>query len=175
MTPPVTNSYESIFTTTLTGSQSDITFSSIPSTYKHLQIRGTILNANGNNNLALRFNGSSASDYSAHQLQGSGASATANDGANLSSAGYGGLVIASSSYPFVGIYDILDYADTNKYKTLRSLSGQDGNATGTATDWRVQLGSGSWRSTSAINSITILLPSLTMGQYSSFALYGIKG
>ncbi len=35
--PPVTSSYESIATSTATGSS--ITFSSIPSTYKHLQVR----------------------------------------------------------------------------------------------------------------------------------------
>ena len=37
--PPVTTAYESIATTTLSSTQATITFSSIPSTYEHLQIR----------------------------------------------------------------------------------------------------------------------------------------
>jgi hypothetical protein len=70
------------------------------------------------------------------------------------------------------VIDILDYANTNKYKTIRYLSGYDANGSG-----RVGLGSGSWRSTSAVTSITLqgLEYSSNYKQYSSFALYGIKG
>ena len=71
----------------------------------------------------------------------------------------------------VTIIDILDYANTNKYKTFRSLVGSDTNDTNGA----VGLASGSWRSTSAITSITLSNNvSGNLAQYSSFALYGIK-
>jgi hypothetical protein len=173
--------YESIATVLVgSGGTSAIDFTSIPSTYKHLQIRGIILNAASNDNLAIRLgNGSidTGSNYASHQMQGQG-SGTPSAGASTSqNAAYlSGLVIASSAYPFAFVYDILDYASVSKNKTLRGLSGQDGNATGTATDWRVQLTSGLWmNSSNAINAIRIYLPAGNVGQHSQFALYGIKG
>ena len=178
-TPPVTNSYESIATVSLTGGTAYAEFTSIPSGYKHLQIRGIIMNAASNDNLAIRMgNGSvdTGSNYSSHQLQGNGSSASAGASTSQTAAYLSGLVIASSSYPFSFVYDILDYGSTNKNKTIRGLSGQDGNATGTATDWRIQLTSGLWMNSSqAVNVIRIYVPAGNMGNYSSFALYGIKG
>ena len=72
-----------------------------------------------------------------------------------------------------GVLDILDYANVNKYTTTRVLSGfnTNGSANGTA----VFLSSGLWMSTSAVTSITLTGRSTNIGQYSSFALYGIKG
>lgn len=163
-----TNSYESIATVTVgAGGSSSITFSSIPSTYKHLQIRAMALGGNvyayGN------YNGDTGANYTFHNLAGDGASATAGAGTsqtrNFLSIG------VSSSYPQVFVTDILDYANTNKYKTVRSLSGTDTNGgTGYAVLW-----SGAWLNTSAINSIVITPSGGTWNQYSSFALYGIKG
>lgn len=68
------------------------------------------------------------------------------------------------------VLDILDYADTNKYKTTRSLAGLDSNTAGGA----LQLASGSWRNTAAITSITFS-SGTNFQQYSTLALYGIKG
>jgi predicted patatin/cPLA2 family phospholipase len=70
-----------------------------------------------------------------------------------------------------GVIDILDYADTNKFKTTRTLNGVSSNAS-SAIDY-IFLVSGLWRSTSAITSIT--LTGNNFAQYSHFALYGIKG
>jgi len=68
------------------------------------------------------------------------------------------------------VIDILDYANTNKYKTSRNLAGYDNNSGG-----RVSLNSGNWRNTNAITSITLTCRSDNFQQYSQFALYGIKG
>lgn len=179
-TAPVTNSYESIMTTTLTTGTPYVDFTTIPSGYKHLQIRGIIMNAASNDNLAIRMgNGSldTGSNYASHQLQGQGSGTPSAGASSSQTAAYlSGLVIASSSYPFAFVYDILDYDSTNKNKTIRGLSGQDGNASGTATDWRIQLTSGLWMNSSqAVNIIRIYLPAGNMGNYSHFALYGIKG
>ena len=176
---PDLGAYEAIQTYTLTTGQSDVTFSSIPSTYKHLQVRGIIMNAVSNDNLAIRLgNGSidTGSNYASHQLQGNGSSASAAASSSQTAAYLSGLVIASSSYPYAFIYDVLDYASTNKNKTIRGLSGQDGNGSGTATDWRITMTSGLWMNSSqAVNTLRIYLPAGNVGQYSSFALYGIKG
>jgi hypothetical protein len=174
-----TNSYESIATVTVgSGGQSSIEFNSIPGTYKHLQIRllarSTHLTFAGVDGV-LRFNSDSASNYSWHYLLGDGASTSASAGATQSSINTG--IIASGGGSAAGIYaatviDILDYADTNKYKTTRTLAGLDKNGTG----GDMRFSSGSWRSTSAINSITLTTdPSRDFIQYSSFALYGIRG
>ena len=70
-----------------------------------------------------------------------------------------------------GVTDILDYTNTNKYKTLRNFSGFDENGSGT-----IRLSSSANIGTSAaINSIYIYTNgggNIDVG--SQFALYGIK-
>ena len=168
-------SYESIATTTVgSGGTSSITFSSIPATYTHLQIRWIARNSSisGANNYNLQFNGDTASNYAVHDLYGDGATAATQAGssrANIWATFVPGSSATASAFA-AGVIDILDYANTNKYKTLRQLQGYDLNGSG-----EVRLTSGLWQSTSAITSINIGLSSPTYVQYSSFALYGIKG
>lgn len=169
-----TGSYESIATVTVgSGGSSSITFSSIPATYTHLQIRGICKTdrADDNDNVKMQFNGDTASNYSHHILLGTGSSVVAAATANASSI----LTIAGAAANVAsvfgsGVIDILDYKDTNKYKTVRTLGGYESNSTGF-----IALQSGNWRSTSAITSIT-LAPNIgsNFNQYSQFALYGVK-
>jgi hypothetical protein len=167
--------FESIATTVLSSSTSTITFSSIPSTYKHLQIRYMSRSASATTTdfLSWRFNSDSGSNYSRHYLFGEGASVTAGGAApdtRMTTDGTTGATATSGMFG-VGIVDILDYADTNKHKTLRALSVDDRNGSGL-----VVVNSGNWRSTSAVNTITIITNSTAnFVQYSHFALYGIKG
>lgn len=173
-------SFESIATVTVgSGGATDITFSSIPATYKHLQIRGIIRNNNSNVNdaegLIVQYNSDTAANYSWHRLLGNGTSATSDSGSSASYmyTGYS-PTSGSTASTFAGVViDILDYADTNKYKTQRSLNGMDTNV---STNGYIFLTSGSWRSTSAISSIKLYTTtSKNFLQYSSFALYGVKG
>jgi hypothetical protein len=172
----VTNNYSSISTVTVgSGGASSITFSSIPSTYTHLQIRFLANNAT-NTYQKLQLNGdTTGSNYYSHQLYGTGsatgASAFAGSSYNAIVTNGGGL--GSGSYFGAGIIDILDYANTSKYKTVRVLNGYDSNAT-SGLDQFINLGSGLWQSTSAITSITLFGNSYNYNQYSSFALYGVK-
>ena len=69
------------------------------------------------------------------------------------------------------IIDILDYTNTNKYKTVRNLGGFDTNS---AQYGYISLGSVSWRNTNAITSISFTLDGNNFTQYTQFALYGIK-
>ena len=158
--------YDSIATTTVgAGGTTSITFSSIPATYTHLQIRcfGTI--PAGSTNIAVRFNGDTASNYWWHQLYGDGSTTGSNNASSLTTFMY---VSPMNTQPGAVIVDVLDYANTNKYKVLRGLGGADTNGAGGIT-----MNSGMWNSTTAITSVTIY--GATYGQYSSFALYGIKG
>jgi hypothetical protein len=168
-------SYESIATTTLTSGQATITFTLIPSGYKHLQIRSIAKTdrAETDDVILMQFNGDTAANYSSHILRGNGSVAIAGGSANTSNIGlqYAATGNSGATNMFAAsVVDILDYGDTNKYKTTRTLNGMDLNGSG----W-IYLQSGNWRSTAAITSITL------NRQYgsnfltnSSFALYGIK-
>jgi hypothetical protein len=68
------------------------------------------------------------------------------------------------------VTSILDYADTNKFKTVRSLGGFEDNSSGL-----VLFCSGNWRSTSAVTSISLITGSGSWTTDTRFALYGIKG
>jgi len=170
-----TSSYESISTVTVgSGGSSSISFTSIPGTYTHLQIRGIARTVNAGTGASLIFvraNSDTASNYSAHYLGGDGSTAYAGAAANQTNM-YNGIAVDNgyTAYTFSGfVLDVLDYANTNKYKTLRALSGGDGNGLG-----EIYLFSGNWRSTSAITTLT-LNANTNFAQYSQFALYGIKG
>ena len=163
---PVFSSYESIATVTVgSGGQSTVTFSSIPSTYKHLQIRSSHTLLGGEDNLYMKLNTSINSTYY-HYLFGNGSSAVAGaTTGNLYTIQFGN----ASNIFYGNIVDILDYGSTTKNKTIRTLGGADFNGSG-----GVYLGSNLYATTSAITSITIGSNSYNIGQYSHFALYGIK-
>jgi len=168
------DNYESISTVIVgSGGTSEINFTSIPQDYAHLQIRLIGRVTGGATELRVKFNGdTTTSNYYWHELYGTGSAAGAtNQGAGgtpLRTMYWGGLPTATSTFG-AGVMDILDYANTNKNKTLRMLSGYDNNSAG-----YIHFDSGLWMSTSAITSITLYPPSVNLTQYSKFALYGIK-
>ena len=181
--PRVTNSYESIQTTTVgSGGSSSISFSSIPSTYKHLQIRcfgQTNRGTYGIDEGYLRFNSDSASNYSDHYIYGDGSAAAAGADINQTSIvmGTGWFGTTTGGTFGINIVDILDYTSANKNKTVRILGGTDHNGLVGGIGGRVGISSGLWRnSATAINAITITPANGSLfTQYSSFALYGVKG
>jgi hypothetical protein len=165
--PRVTNSYESIATVNASGASS-VSFSSIASTFKHLQIKAAYSqSATGNTNL--RFNADTGSNYTYHQLLGTGAAASAAAGTSQTSAFIAYDNKATSTYPATFILDVLDYQNSNKYKTIRTLAGTEQNSA----DGLIIFRSNLWLSTSAVTQITIFADSGTLT--GSFALYGIKG
>ncbi len=174
----IPSDYESIATVIVgSGGSSEINFTSIPQGYAHLQIRGiNRLSTTGTGTLStiMQFNSDTGSNYtSSHVLYGTGASVLAA----ASSASQTSMVMvntpkdgntASAFSNFV--CDILDYADTNKYKTIRCLGGYDGNDTNGIITFR----SSAWMNTNAVTSIKLLPSNDNFIQYSKFALYGIK-
>ena len=165
--------YDSIATTTVgAGGSSTITFSSIPSTYTHLQIRWFAKQATSATMLNVKVNSdTSSSTYAIHSLTGNGSVTGSNNAAPLQYVRQlrSGGISATTSIFSTGIIDILDYANTNKYKTFRMLGGTDLNGSGTA-----DLESGLWMNTAAITQLD-LFATYSFSQYTSFALYGIKG
>jgi hypothetical protein len=163
----LTGSYDALATVTVpSGGASSITFSAIPQTgYKHLQIRAI---SNATDSLYMSFNAdTTATNYYSHWVYGNGSTTSASS----QNSRLAPVIGTSSSGIFSGvIYDILDYANTNKYKTSRISVGWDANGSG-----QVGLTSQLWKNTAAISSITIEAASgAGFSQYSQFALYGVK-
>lgn len=170
------NSYESISTVLVgAGGQSSISFTSIPSTYKHLQIRCISRESLGSSfgGMYIQLNSDTGSNYAWHRVWGDGASVFAGSSSSTT-AQLGGIIATTSGTASVfssAIIDVLDYANSNKNKTLRSFTGLDYNSTG-----YVGLHSGLWMNTAAVTSIVINPDSgQNWQQYTQFALYGIKG
>lgn len=150
--------YEKIATTTASGGSTSVTLSSIPATYTDL-----ILIMSGSNSapsdLRMRFNGDTGSNYSATVLYGDGGSANSFRESNQTSF-YGAFSSEANN-----IINIQNYSNTTTYKTAITRAN-----VGSYVMSMVQL----WRSTSAINSVTLYV---TSGSYNSgvtFTLYGIK-
>ena len=162
---PSTASYESIATVTVgSGGSSQIDFTSIPSTFTHLQIR-CLWRTSSAAEIAVTYNATGS--YYRHLLYGSGSGVAATSGATNV---FGGYYEPTANVFGTSIIDVLDYTDTNKNKVTRVLYGFDANGSG-----YVGLNSGYSNITNAISSITLSPTAGTFSQYSHFALYGIKG
>jgi hypothetical protein len=162
---------------TLTSNQASITFSSIPTGYTSLQIRfiGRSTRAAADANIRLQFNSDTGTNYTYHELSGSGTAASSGGAASQTYADFGrapGTTITNTSIFGVGIVDIIDYLSTSKNKTIRSIYGYDTNGTPSEIGMRSSV----WMSTSAITSITLFqASSASWLSGSTVALYGMKG
>jgi hypothetical protein len=172
-------SFESIATFTANGTVTTYTFSSIPSTYKSLQLRYTAREigvGTGTNPINITFNGETNVYYSSHYLRALGSSGVQSSGADTvgniqlpNTVGQGSSLANTFG---VGIIDIIDYASTTKNKTLRAFNGFNQNS---ATNGNVvTLNSGVYRLTTAVTSITLTFVG-AVDTGSVLALYGIKG
>jgi len=173
----IPSSFESIATVAVgSGGASSVEFTSIGTDWTHLQVRfiGKSTRASGFNDFLVTLNGDTSASYALHLLYGNGSTVTATGVANQSTY----VRILANAIPSAdttnmfaaGIVDILDYANTNKAKTLRALGGNDLNGSGYLT-----LGSVLWTNTNAITSLKFTPETFNWGQYTHFALYGIKG
>ena len=166
------------------GGLSSITFSAIPQTYTHLQIRGNAQNNRSdwsNDDLIMYFNGdTTTSHYQSHRLYGNGSGVYADAPTGVAGvlAGYMYALHGSGSSSFFGgqVIDILDYASTTKTKVSRALGGADNNGGSGSNGGQIGISSGLWSVTpAAITSITLTPGNGTLfSQYSNFSLYGIR-
>lgn len=159
---PAGPTYDCIATTTLSSSQSSVTFSSISGSYTDLVY--VIYNKTGGINTGIRFNSDGGSNYSLTQIYGDGSAAASLKSTNVT---YGIAGVIQSDATVVG--HIMNYSNTTTNKTL---IGRGGAGSGTYLDLCVTL----WRSTSAITSVTFYQGENTgtWASGSTFTLYGIK-
>jgi hypothetical protein len=162
---PAGNTYEAIATTTLGSAASSVTFSSISGTYTDLVIVCLVeKETSGGDYIGLRFNSDTGTNYSRVRLSGDGSSAASYQDANQNIA-YCDLNSSQGASPGNLIINLNNYSNATTYKTALTR----GNNTVSGTSAVVNL----WRSTSAINSVTLLSGS-NMKIGSTFSLYGIK-
>ena len=176
----VLTSFESIATVSVgSGGAATIDFTSIPATYTHLQIRAisrdTRAVSTNTNNMRVG-NGSidTGNNYATHYFDGDGSATYASWASSYSSMAYMIEPSANATANTFGalIIDILDYANTNKYKTFRFIGGCDINGTG----GQIGMTSGVWMNTAAITDIRFFNnANSNYAQYTHYALYGIKG
>jgi len=181
-----TGSYDALATYTVpSGGVSTITFAGLPTggQYQHLQIRCTSQTNRttyNTDNFRIRINNDTGSNYTFHQLfsLANAPSTSAGSYGIASQTSIDGFSTASNVASNVfgaGVIDILDYASTSKYKTVRGLTGADTNGAAASYAGYVAFTSGLWMNTSAINSITFFPDYGTQfNQFTQFSVYGVK-
>lgn len=180
ITPASLTAYQSIATVSVgSGGASSITFSSIPSTFTHLQVRGITQTNRATypfEEMRMTFNGDTSAIYYWQNLDGDGSSAYAQNGANQNyiQMDQAGTSTANNWGPL--ILDILDYKETSKFKAITALAGASSNISYGGYMGVSSVNGGAYLSTTAISSINIRPAfSSQFNQYTQLALYGIKG
>ena len=156
---PAGSTYTPLASTTLGSAVASYTFSSIPSTYTDLIV---VINPNtaSVDNMNIRFNGDTGTNYSNTFLFGDGSTALSTRGTNRTTiAG-----TASGGWEIVR-WNVMNYSNTTTYKTV--LNRMDDASVYVATNV------GLWRSTAAINSITIVAGTGNLPVGLMATLYGI--
>ena len=168
---------EAISTTYLEADAANITFSSIPSTYEHLQVCGTMHTNNGSDALSLFIqmgDGGSVdtgSNYSHCYM--TGQSSTAEYSGNVVSATYfrlydyvGGINSPIANYGYIDIM-FMDYTDTNKNCSYLECGGFIGTG-----DKKVAMGVGVWDDTAAVDIIKFYPAGGVFSRGTNLTLYG---
>lgn len=159
------NTYTKIASTTLGSAASSVTLSSIPSTYTDLVVVVSAKTTSAAQNLLMRVNSDSGTNYSTTLVTGSG---TATGSARTSNATQGALDnygYADTANHNITTINLMNYANTSVNKTWLSRANNAANGTTALV--------GLWRSTSAINAIEIYIAANTFVAGSTFNLYGI--
>ena len=158
----------------LTGSTNSVTFSSIPSIYKHLQIRAytRLTGASSVQSNLVYFNGDGGANYASHRMYTTGTGGTSQGFTTQSFMLMSGIPAANDLANTFGvtIVDIDDANNTTRFKTMKVFSGVSCN-TG---DGQAHMQSGLWRNNNAISSILVASGTGNFAQYSRIDLYGIQ-
>lgn len=160
------STYTPIATTTLSGSSSSYTFSSISNSYTDLRLVISFTGVSGCNFSTRVGNGSidSGNNYSYTRLYGTGSSAVSTNSANDSFLTANITVGANSSN---SIIDIMNYSNTTTYKTALHRF-NDASAIVFAIV-------GMWRNTAAINQVQVYSTNgVNFASGTQIALYGIQ-
>ena len=154
--------YEPIATTTLGSAASSVTFSSIPSTYTDLVLVASGTNTTSAQSVRMTFNGITTTTYSRTAIFGDGSSAQSTRDSNAT--GIDNIYYGTTQG--VAILQIMNYANTTTNKTVISRNNDSASSVNAVV--------GLWRSTNAINQITLTAQTSNFATGSTFTLYGIR-
>ena len=164
--------YTPIATSTLGSASNSVTFSSIPSTYTDLVIICNLLDATSSTrvDVQMQVNSDTGTNYSSTIIGGTTASGTNSQRSTNSSFYTIGMMTDQ-----IGtiIIQLQNYANTTTYKSCATRTNVV-TVTGGAADYPVGATVGTWRSTSAINSVKVFGgASHNFASGSTFTLYGV--
>lgn len=158
------------------GGTSQIVFSSIPDTYKHLRILGvarTQQSGTSGSAILMQFNGDTGNNYWTHRLYATAAT-KATDGSSSATAtpqvGNGASDGLNANLFQPNLIDIVDYRSSAN-KTTRSLSGGDW----VSTPGYFMYNDFYWNATAAITQIRIFHDTNNLAQNTVMSLYGMRG
>lgn len=167
--------YQLISRITLNSSQSTVTFSAIPQNFKHLQLRILTYNTASQGNIYLNINGDSGANYTYHYTRGNGVSPNSDYGVGNTFAYINYDTNSGTAYA-PRVIDILEYTNTAKLKTIRSLGGWNSNGSGIVfLQSNLWTKAGSGVTSDAINALSFSYNSGNFASGSTFALYGLRG
>jgi hypothetical protein len=157
------------------GGAASITFSGISSSYRNLRLvlSGRGDTAAGSTGVSLRFNSDTGSNYDGQvgSLYGGGAINSFDTIAGTAMP-IAVMVAASAPANTFSPVEILvhDYANTTTHKGVRGHGGY--KAANSSSSTATGMGTGTWRSTSAITSVTLLPQAGNFAQYTVATLWG---
>jgi hypothetical protein len=155
------STYTPLATTTLGSAQANITFSSISGSYTDLVIVANFT-ITSNAGLFFRLNTDSSTNYSDTRITGNGSAA-----ASARDTGQTGIYLSTGDLTTRTMFllNIMNYSNTTTYKTTLSRWANESGGTNSYV--------GLWRSTAAVNSVTITSNAYDFTSGSTFTLYGI--
>jgi len=158
-----TATYIALANLTLTGTDAEVTFTSVPNSYRDLVV---VVNAKGTQQTELfaKLNGDTGSNYNTVRMQGSGSVAASASTSNATGARLNGNGDIFTDFSFNAIIQLLDYSATDKHKS--GLSRTNSSQGTDACSFR-------WANTNAVTSVTVYPAAGSFDTGSTFALYGI--
>jgi len=159
------STYQAIATQTLGSATATVTFSSISGSYTDLVFINTI-GLTAGDDLFIRFNGDTGTNYSSTRIAGDGTSAASGRTVNYTGIQPRTPANQASTVTTNWICNVQNYSNTTTYKTTLDRYGY---AAGFST-----ADVGLWRNTAAITSVSFISPGSTFVTGSTFTLYGIK-
>lgn len=164
--------YDLLETEILTSAASSVTFTGLDTLaagYQHLQIRAVSTRSlvSGSSFFGLmRLNGDTGANYATHRLSGDGTSVTSTSAVSDTRMLIFRAGATLGNWPS-NVIDILDFANTSKNTTCRSMTGYAPGG--------VHLSSGAWFNTDAVTSIELSNASGAFQTGSRFSIYGVRG
>lgn len=163
-----------LYDNVLSSSSSSVTISSISGSYKHLRLMVTGRGTDSSTEVTVRlqFNSDTNSNYGYARQSGNSNGSSDHAGANTNNFIIAGFVAAAGSTSgYVGSCDvtIFDYTNTTFNKSLTSTAMLNSGSVMYSDVW-----TGTWRSTSAINSITVFASAGSFATGTRITLYGLN-